>query len=345
MTSSNTKAADPRGPAYPGAGRSVPQKDDKARLENFDAEAVRAAAPWGIAIQALEQALLTDVDPELDDPRLFSRAPGGEFLLMPSAAQTYSGVKALTVAPGNPARGLEKIQGIYVLFDSDTLAPLATLDGTEITAIRTPATSLLAIKHISQAAPTGHRFPEAPKILVFGTGVQALNHIRASHYVFSQATFTVAGRRPERLEALRTALAAEDIHIAPSGPNDVSVADIIICATTSAQPLFDGNEPAPNAIIAAVGAHGLGVREVDTTLVLRSDVVVEGRAAAWREAGDLIPARSVEEWQQIRPLNLRELVRGELTRTPGRPCLFNGVGMSWQDLVTAAVVYEGRTSQ
>jgi ornithine cyclodeaminase len=74
--------------------------------------------------------------------------------------------------------------------------------------------------------------------------------------------------------------------------------------------------------------------------VLRSDVVVEGRASAWRESGDLIPARSVEEWQRIEPPNLRDLVLGKLVRRPGTCCLFTGVGMAWEDLVTAAVVYE-----
>lgn len=315
------------------------------RLKDFDATAIRAAAPWDVAITALENALLTDVDPELDDPRLFSPAPGGEFLLMPSTSRRYSGLKALTVAPANPARGLDKIQGVYILFDSETLAPLATLDGTELTAIRTPATTLLAISHISAAAPADHPFPASPSVLVFGTGVQALNHLRAAHYVFPDARFSVAGRRAERLESLRAELKSEGIEVVAAAPSDTSTADIIICATTSQIPLFPGNEPSNSAIIAAVGAHGVGVREVDQALVLRCDIVVESRASAWREAGDLIPARSVEEWKELHPVNIRELVRGELVRTPDKPCLFNGVGMSWEDLVTASVVYEGGSRQ
>jgi ornithine cyclodeaminase len=323
--------------------RSIPRNGGS--LKDFDAEAVRTSATWGVAIRALEHALLTEVDPELDDPRLSSKTPHGEFLLMPSAAKTYSGVKALTIAPRNPARGLDLIQGVYILFDSDTLAPLATLDGRAITAIRTPATSLLAIKHISQAAPRDRPFPDAPRILVFGTGVQALNHVRAASFIFPEANFAVAGRRAERIENMRERLVEDGIHMTPANPSDVSKADVIICNTASAVPLFDGSEPAPDAIIAAVGAHGLGAREVDTALVLRSDIVVEGRASAWLEAGDLIPARSVEEWQHMQPPNLRELVNGQLTRTPGRPCLFNSVGMSWEDLIIAAVVYESGTHE
>lgn len=310
-------------------------------LPYFDAAAVRAAAPWTTAVAALERALLGGVDPEQDSPRLFSPAPGGEFLLMPASGAAYSGVKALTVAPGNPARGLEKIQGVYVLVDSDTLAPLAILDGTELTAIRTPATTLLAVTRILAATPHA----ENPHVLVFGAGVQALNHVRAAHALLPGATFAVVGRRPERTRELIETLAAEGIGAREATVEEVPRADVVLCTTTSTTPLFEGRLVAPHAVVAAVGQHGLDAREVDATLVRRSDVVVEGRASALREAGDLIPARSVEEWEAIRPTNLQELVRGAFVRAPGRPCLYAGVGMAWEDLVTAALVYEGGTRQ
>lgn len=316
-------------------------------LPYFDSTAVRAAAPWTTAIAALEHALLNGVDPEDDSPRLFSPAPNGEFLLMPASGQRYSGIKALTVAPANPARGLEKIQGVYILFDSDTLAPLATMDGNELTAIRTPATTLLAVKHILASAPDGaprsHESTERKRVLVFGAGVQALNHLRAAHAVLPEASFTVVGRRPERVTALIGQLATEGIEVRPGSLAGVPDADVVICATSSRTPLFDGGLVAPGAVVAAVGQHGLDAREVDAGLVLRSDVVVEGRASALREAGDLIPARTAEEWEAIRPANLLDLVKGEFVRSPGKPCLYAGVGMAWEDLATAAVVYEGGT--
>lgn len=316
-------------------------------LPHFDSTAVRAAAPWTTAVAALEHALLNGVDPEDDSPRLFSPAPNGEFLLMPASGQRYSGIKALTVAPANPARGLGKIQGVYILFDSDTLAPLATMDGNELTAIRTPATTLLAVKHILASAPEGaprsHESTERNRVLVFGTGVQALNHLRAAHAVLPEASFAVVGRRPERVTALIGQLATEGIEVRPGSQAEVPQASVVICATSSRTPLFDGGLVAPGAVVAAVGQHGLDAREVDAGLVLRSDVVVEGRASALREAGDLIPARSAEDWESIRPANLLDLVKGEFERSPGKPCLYAGVGMAWEDLATAAVVYEGGT--
>lgn len=309
----------------------------------FDASAVRAAVPFDRAVRSLEEALLDGLDPELDSPRLFSPAPAGEFLIMPTEGARYSGIKAATIAPENPARGLEKIQGIYILFDSATLAPVATMDGAELTAIRTPATTLTAVKHIAAAAPAGEGFGTAPEVLVFGAGPQAVNHIRAARAVFPQARFSVIGRRTHRVNGLIRTLAAEGTHVrdaSGSMQETVAVADVILCVTSSTAPLFEGNLPRDGAIIASVGQHGLHAREVDETLVRRSDVVVEGRASAWRESGDLIPARSVADWQEIHPPNLQDLVQGKLARRPRTCCLFTGVGMAWEDLVTAAVVYE-----
>jgi ornithine cyclodeaminase len=58
-----------------------------------------------------------------------------------------------------------------------------------------------------------------------------------------------------------------------------------------------------------------------------------------REAGDLIPARSVEEWRNKSLTNLAELVRGSFTRDPSKPTLYTGAGMAWQDLVIASAIY------
>ena len=313
-------------------------------LPFIDAATVRTLLPMTAAIAAVEAALRGDVDPEHDSPRLFSDAPGGEFLIMPTQGAPYSGVKVLTIAPGNPARGLEKIQGVYTLFDSATSAPVAMLDGTEITAIRTPAVTLAAVQHLAEAsAAAGVPLPAAPVILVFGAGVQAEGHVRAARAVFPEARFRVIGKRPERVTQLIARLAEQGIDVEPGTvEHDVARADVILCVTSSPTPLFDGALPADHAIVAAVGQHGLEARELDATLMRRADVVVEGRASSWRESGNLAGARPMAEWQALAPRNLRELVRGEFIRTPGRPAVYTGVGMAWEDLVIASAVVAAR---
>lgn len=306
-------------------------------LRYFDGAEIRSRLSWSDAVDALRAALRSDVNPEEDSPRIFAPAAEGEFLIMPASGSRYCGVKALTVAPANPSRGLDKIQGVYVLYDSDTLAPVAAMDGTELTAVRTPAVTLLAIVEIIAAQPTQPTSP--PFVLVYGSGVQALNHIRAAHSLLDGATFGVIGRTQSRVTDMCRTLAAEGIAVSECDDSALESADIIICATTSTTPVFDGRRVASGAIVAAIGQHGLDAREVDAHLVLRSDVVVEGRASALREAGDLIPARSAEEWVELAPANLQDMSCGRFRRSATAPCLYAGVGMAWEDLVIASAVY------
>ena len=311
----------------------------------FDAAAVRSALPFDAAIRAIENGLREGVDPELDGPRLFSPAPSGEFLLMPAQGADFSGLKALTVAPENPAQGLPKIQGLYILYRSDTLAPVAVMEGATLTAIRTPAVTLTAIRHLVRAASAADALPPRPSILVFGAGVQAEGHLRAAAVEFPGARFGVVGRNPTNVASLRSRLPEWDVQDR-SGDAEVAIgeADIVICTTSSDTAIFDGSLVRDGAIVAAVGTHGRERREIDDALVQRADLVVEGRASARRENGNLATALTDLDWDsESRPTNLRELVGGAMTRRPGRPAFYTGVGMSWEDLICAAAVFaEGR---
>lgn len=311
-------------------------------LPYLDGVTVRAALPWNVAIEGIEAALRGPVDPESDGPRLFAPTPHGEFLLMPATAGNAMGVKLLTVSPGNPERGLEKIQGVYVLFDADTSAPICVMDGIEVTAVRTPAITLAGLRALAAAAPAGEEVPAEPRVLVYGAGIQASNHIRAARWAWPAASFALIGRREARIRAAIDALAADGIRVedatARSG-DALREADVVITTTSSREPIFDGALVRDGAIVGAIGQHGLDAREVDATLVHRSDVVLESRAGMFREGGNIIPARSVEEWRELQPATLRDAVRGEFTRTPGKPALYTGVGMSWEDLVLANIVF------
>lgn len=216
-----------------------------------------ALATEADAVGFLEEALSSGrVDPEDDSPRLFSPAPGGEFLIMPTGGPTWSGVKVVTVAPGNPARGKPKIQGVYALVASEDLAPTVLMDAVELTLLRTPATTVLAIRHLLAAG--AERGPGRLPVVVFGTGPQTERHLRC--------------------------------------------------------------------LAAVVGPI---------------DAVVVGR----RTAGNLLGARRVDEWADLPVANLADLVAGRFERRPGRPAVFSGVGMSWEDLAVATALYERHLQQ
>ncbi|OUM44717.1 hypothetical protein B8W73_02485 [Arthrobacter agilis] len=283
------------------------------------------------AITALEQALRDGLDPEGSLPRSSVPLARGSFLLMPSEHGRYAGVKVLTVAPENHKRRLPKIQGHYLLFDSDTLRPLVLIDGVSLTAIRTPAISALAIHHL---APT-----RAVSLLVFGTGPQALYHVRAVAAVRELTTVTVVGRSQTTTEGFVDRLRAEGHDARHGTATDVGTADVIACCTSAREPLFDGSLVSDHAVVVAIGSHEADAREVDDVLVARSLVYVEDVQTALREAGDVIigiehGAITREDLQ-----TLSDLVRHGATPRRG-PAFFKSVGMGWQDLVTASVVYE-----
>ncbi|MDF2442027.1 MAG: hypothetical protein JWR01_230 [Subtercola sp.] len=299
---------------------------------------IAAALDPGVAIRALEDALLTDIDPETDSPRLFSPLTGGEFLLMPSASARFAGVKVLTIPSGPAAAGHPKIQGVYVLFDARTLAPVAVLDGAELTLSRTSAMTALAVKHMLAAAP-GDRVPAALRLVIFGAGPQARRHIAALRSIAELSQVTVVGRSPGPVDDLVEYCRASGLAASAGTTADVADADLVVCVTSATEPLFEGRLVAPHAVVAAVGSHGLDARELDPALVRRADIVVEGRASALRESGDLIPARSVEEWAEHQLTNVAELIRGTFQRRPGHPAVYTGVGMAWQDLVVAGAAH------
>ncbi|MGC0269252.1 hypothetical protein ACPROK_06640 [Glutamicibacter soli] len=91
------------------------------------------------AVRALRDTLRAGFDPAEDHQRISSRLGSGEFLLMPSEAGAIAGIKVLSVAPGNPARDLPRIQGTYILFDSETLTPRQLIDGVALTNVRPAA--------------------------------------------------------------------------------------------------------------------------------------------------------------------------------------------------------------
>jgi ornithine cyclodeaminase/alanine dehydrogenase-like protein (mu-crystallin family) len=257
------------------------------------------------AIEALEAALLSGLDPEADPPRSALAVGAGELLVMPSATPDHAVVKLVTVG-GEP-----RIQGVCVVFDATTLAPVALVDGIALTNVRTPAVSALAVRALAA--------PEARRLLVFGRGPQAHGHVEAIRAVRPIEHVDMVGRDAEGVDAL------------------VAAADVICCATTAREPLFDGARVADHATVVAIGSHEPDAREVDDALVGRATVVVESRASALREAGDVIGAIRAGALREDALVTLADLVCGRASVGPG-PRLFKSTGMAWEDAVVASAL-------
>jgi ornithine cyclodeaminase/alanine dehydrogenase-like protein (mu-crystallin family) len=304
------------------------------RLPYIAAEEVFAALPWADAAAALESALLDGLDPETALDRSMVPVGSGQLLLMPAETGSAVGVKLAAVAPDNPRRSLPRIQALYVLLDKETLTPVAVIDGTALTTVRTPALSAVAVRHL---APAG-----ATHLVVFGSGPQAWGHVEALRVVRPLDSVTVVARDLAGAEALAARVRGSGLEASVGGPDSVADADVVVCATTASSPLFDAASLRPEACVVAVGSHEPDRRELGSA-VLRcaakgGGVVVEALGVALREAGDVVLAVRDGAISPDQLESIASVVRRE-HRRPGIS-VYKSVGMGWQDLVVAKAVFD-----
>jgi ornithine cyclodeaminase len=176
---------------------------------------------------------------------------------------------------------------------------------------------------------------------VFGTGAQGWAHVAALRAVApGLERVDVVARDRARLDAFVARVRGEHgLEARAAAPDAARDADLIVCATTAREPLFDGALVRADATVVAIGSHEPGAREVDEALAGAATVVVESRGSAMREAGDVIAAIDAGAVDADALVPLAALVRGEAAAAPGRPRLFKSTGMAWEDLVVAAAVH------
>ncbi|MCU1569938.1 MAG: Ornithine cyclodeaminase/mu-crystallin [Naasia sp.] len=303
------------------------------RVPYLDAAAVSSALTPLEAVEAIVAALSGGFDPASDIPRIAADTSTGQFLLMPSEVGAQAGVKVVTVAPENSARGLPRIQATYLLYDAATLSLRAILDGTALTSLRTPAVSIAAVRP-ALALVTGPL-----RVVVFGAGPQAVGHAMTIRAVSANPL----GRLTFLVRSTSSAGAARSIgHVvtADSRAGRIALAEahLIVCATTARTPLFPPDAVRSDAIVIAVGSHEPDARELDGRLLGSASVIVEDIDTALREAGDVILAHRDGLLDTGALLPLKDVVTGAASLQRDRPVVFKGVGMSWQDLIIARAV-------
>jgi ornithine cyclodeaminase/alanine dehydrogenase-like protein (mu-crystallin family) len=202
-----------------------------------------------------------------------------------------------------------------------------------LTALRTAAVSGLATRYLAH--------PQAHRLVVFGAGVQARSHVESMRTVRPITHVTVVSRTRPAAEALCHAARQAGLSASVGGPEAVAEADIVCTCTTSARPVFDGTRLAAGAHVNAVGAYVPDAREIDAETVRRAAVVVETRAVAFEEAGDLLlaVAEGAITLEHV-VADLAELVRGATIRRPDDITVFESVGMAFEDLVVARAAVE-----
>lgn len=248
------------------------------------ADEVQAAVTMREAIDAVREGFIALSTGRARVPlRGALEIPGGVLLNMPAYLEgaPVGTIKLVSVCPGNPQRGLPTIYASVLVIDAQTGAPLALMDGRVLTALRTGAASGLATDLLA--------LPDASILAVIGAGVQARTQIAAVcavRPITEIRVFSLAGA--EQMAVELRGLYETTITVAPSAPAALEGAQVIVAATNSRTPVVHRGDLRPGAHINGIGSFTPEMQEIAADVVTAAKVVVDHRASAWAEAGDLI---------------------------------------------------------
>lgn len=304
-------------------------------MKTIDAAATRAALPFDQLIAALETAF---IDGCTAPPRHLHRIGElGTSLIMPAWQERYFGIKTVNIFPGNSARGLPGLFSTYILYDATSGAPLALIDGNEITSRRTAAASALAARFLAR--------PDAERLLIVGSGRVASLLAEAYQAVLPLREIAVWSRNRASAAALSASLNARGFNSNAWSDLEAAVrqADIVSCATLSTAPLIRGEWLPAGSHLDLIGGFTPHMVEADDACFTNARIFVDTDEALLK-AGDLLGpmARGVFQADDIQA-TLAQLCRGERAgrRDAGERTVFKSVGSALEDLAAAMLVMQG----
>ena len=311
---------------------------ERMELRVLSREDVRSAIDVAGAREAMREAFSGLSAGTASVPvRTQLQSEAGVTLFMPAylgpasdGASGALGAKVVSVFERNSGRGLPVITGLVVLLDPLTGVPVAILDGTLLTSMRTAAGSALATELLAR--------PDAAVLTLFGAGVQGRAHIPAIRDVRSIRELRIVDSSPDAAEQLASRVTDIRVRVMTDRTAAVRDADVVVTATTSQTPVFPGEALPAGAHVCAVGSFKPTMQELDVATVRRARVIVDSREGALSEAGDLIiPIRDGLLPESHIDAELGEMLNGDAP--PGRAgrdlTLFKSVGNAAQDVVMA----------
>lgn len=248
------------------------------------------------------------------------------------------GIKIVSVFPGNYNTKYDSHQGGVMLFENENGRPLALVNGSAITAIRTAAVSAIATDLLAGK--------EAGDLAIIGSGTQARQHLEALMQVRNIHRVRVWSLPLEHARQFAESAGKQHgitIEVMQSARETVEGADIICTLTPAAEPVLEGAWVSPGAHINAVGSCTPTAREIDTETVVKSRVYVDHRESTLHEAGDfIIPMNE----GAVNDDHIQGEIGGLLLGTvKGRTIdeeitLFESLGLGVEDLAAVRYLYE-----
>lgn len=291
---------------------------------------VRDVLPMRGLIDCMERALVEFSAGRVQQPVRSVLEYGAQralFGLMPTYIPSLPalGAKLVTVCPGNGARGLGTHQAVIVMLDPETGVAEAVIDGRYITEARTAAVSAVSARHLARQ--------DAKVLGILGSGVQARSHLEALGLV---RQFREVRAWSPNADRLRQFADNAGVRAVDSAEAAVRGADLVVAATASPTPVVQSEWVSDGTHVIAVGACLPTQRELDPELVARARLVVDSRAAALREAGDVVMGISEGRWTTAH-------ISAELGELPVRQndhelTVFKSLGLAVEDIFAAHMV-------
>jgi len=304
---------------------------------------VRELLPYAECADVMRHALAELARGQIQQPLrtvVRPRDAAGFMGLMPAYSPGAGyGLKAICITPGNPAIGKDAHQGGVLLFDVRTGEPLALVNASAVTEIRTAAVSAVATGLLAG--------PGAAELAIIGTGVQGRAHAHAIAATRPLAGIRLAGRDLARTREVAAELAGQlgvPVSAHDEVPAAVAGAGIVVTATTSPQPVLRREWLSPGAHVNAVGACVPSARELDSATMAEAAIFADSRESVSHEAGDYLLAERDGVVNPVRA-ELGELLTGT---APGRAgdgelTVFESLGLAAEDLAAASYLYEKAT--
>jgi thiomorpholine-carboxylate dehydrogenase len=294
----------------------------------LDEEQVRKHLRMEELIPAMEKALIDFSAGKVTQPVrsvITVDPPGGFFGMMPALTPEGLGIKIVTFYATNAERGIPTHMATIFLVDPETGAPLAVMDGTLITEMRTAAVSAAATKLLAS--------PDAKILAILGSGVQARSHVEALKLVRRFEEIRVWSPTAAHAECFAKEVGAK----AMSAEEAVRGADVVGTATNSKTAVLKGSWLKPGCHVNTVGACRPDWRELDDDAMTKSVVFVDSREAAIKESGDVIlsGAKIYAE--------LGEAFAGKVPLRANETTIFKSLGMAVEDIAAALLVYRSVT--
>jgi alanine dehydrogenase len=266
-------------------------------------------------------------------PKLYVTLPKGDFRTMPAylPSLAIAGVKIVNVHPDNPARGLPTVMALTVILDIETGQPVAIINATRLTDMRTGAAGAIAAKYLS-----------AKKEIVLGvvgTGKQAEAQVTAISRELKIRQVRIWGRNPDHIRKFADRFM--EFPCLSASLENTCDCDVLVTTTPSRSPLIRSEWIHSGTHINAIGADGPGKEELDPALLRRAQVFVDDPAQAIHSGEINVPISSGLYRADEIAGTLGEIVIGKKKReNSDRITIFDSTGLAIQDLAIAKIAMQ-----